>query len=66
VRYVRRADGRAAIADDMPPTVRAVHANRRRNDGLALSCPCRECVRHRGAVRGIASADGRTLVVEPA
>jgi len=71
VKYVRRADGGEAVADDMPPTARAFaflieHANRRRDDGLPLPCGCAECARHRGAVRCTASADGRTLIVEPA
>jgi hypothetical protein len=71
VKYVQRADGAEAIADDMPPTVRAVallleHANQRRDDGLDLPCPCGECLRHRDAVRCTASADGRTLIVESA
>jgi hypothetical protein len=48
VKYIRRADGRPAIADDMPPSTRAVvflieHANQRRDDGLSLPCPCVEC-----------------------
>jgi hypothetical protein len=71
VKYVQRSDGAEAIADDMPPTVRAVallleHANQRRDDGLDLPCPCDECLRHRGAVRCTSSADGRTLIVESA
>lgn len=71
MKYTARADGSPAIADDMPPTVRAVvmlleHANQRRDDGLTLPCPCRECRRHRAAVRCSASADGRTLIVESA
>jgi hypothetical protein len=71
MKYIRHVDGGRAIADDMPPVVRAVaflleHANQRRDDGLALPCPCGECERHRGAVRCTASPDGRTLIVEPA
>jgi hypothetical protein len=71
MRFIERADGGAAIADDMPPVVRAVallleHANQRRDDGLPLPCPCGECLRHRGAVRCSASPDGKTLIVEPA
>jgi hypothetical protein len=71
VKYIERADGTEAIADDMPPTTRAVvllleHANQRRDDGLPLPCPCAECFRHRGAVRCTSSADGLTLIVEPA
>lgn len=71
MKYVRCVDGREAIADDMPPVTRAVamlleHANRRRDDGLPLPCLCAECGRHRGAVRCSSSADGRTLIVEPA
>jgi hypothetical protein len=71
VKYVRRADGREVIADDMPPAARAVaflveHANRRRDDGLALPCPCGECTHHRDAVRCMSSHDGRTLIVESA
>jgi hypothetical protein len=71
VRHVQRANGGEAIADDMPPVTRAVaplleHANQRRDDGLPLPCTCGECTRHRGAVRCTASADGRTLIVEPA
>jgi hypothetical protein len=70
VKYVRRADGRDAIADDMPPATRAVlllieHANQRRDAGLSLPCRCRECVGHRGAVRCTVLADG-TLAVESA
>lgn len=69
MKYVRRTDGGEAIADDMPPTARAVlllveHANQRRDDGLPLPCPCGECVRHRDAVRCTSSPDGRTLIVE--
>jgi hypothetical protein len=71
VKYVQRADGDDAIADDMPPVVRAVallleHANQRRADGLPLPCPCIECERHRGAVRCTSSPDGRTLIIEAA
>ena len=71
MRYIERDNGAEAIADDMPPVARAVallleHANRRRDDGLPLPCPCGECLRHRGAVRCTASADGRTLIVESA
>lgn len=71
MRYIRRADGRDAIPDDMPPATRAVaflleHANQRRADGLPLPCPCAECLGHRGAVRCTKSADGQTLIVEPA
>lgn len=70
MKYITRTDGREAIADDMPPVVRAVaflleHANRRRDDGLPLPCLCVECNRHRGAVRCSSSLDGRTLIVEP-
>jgi hypothetical protein len=70
MRYVQRGDGREAIPDDMPPSTRAVaflleHANRRRDDGLSLPCPCSECVIRRGAVRCSKAADG-TLVIEPA
>jgi hypothetical protein len=70
VKYVERVDGREAIADDMPPTARAVallleHANQRRDDGLPVPCPCGECERHRSAVRCRSSADGLTLIVEP-
>ena len=69
MRYVSGADGREAIADDMPPATRAVaylieHANRRRDDGLPLPCPCSECVSYRGAVRCTKTADG-TLIIEP-
>ena len=71
MKYIERDDGTEAIADDMPPTVRAVlllleHANQRRDDGLPMPCPCGECARHRRAVRCTPSADGRTLIVEPA
>jgi hypothetical protein len=71
VRYVQRANGNEAIADDMPPAVRAVallleHANQRRDDGLPLPCHCGECERHRSAVRCMSSADGKTLIVESA
>jgi hypothetical protein len=71
VKYIQRANGADAIADDMPPATRAIallleHANQRRDDGLPLRCPCDECVRHRGAVRCTASADGLTLIVESA
>jgi hypothetical protein len=70
VKYVRLADGGEAIADDMPPTTRTVvflleHANRRRDHGLSLPCPCFECVGHRGAIRCSKLPDG-TLVIEPA
>lgn len=71
MRYICRADGGEAFLDDMPPAVRAVaflveHANQRRDDGLPLPCPCRECVWHRGAVRCTSSPDGKTLIVGPA
>jgi hypothetical protein len=71
VKYVARADGGEAVLDDMPPSARALallleHANQRRDDGLALPCPCAECQRHRGTVRCTTSADGQTLIVEPA
>jgi len=71
MRYVECTDGSEALADDMPPAARAFlllveHANQRRDDGLPLPCPCRECARHRGAVRCTSSADGRTLIVESA
>ena len=70
MRYVQQADGREAIADDMSPATRAIvflieHANRRRDDGLPLPCPCGECATRRGAVRCSKLADG-TLVIEPA
>jgi hypothetical protein len=71
VRYIRQTDGRAAIADDMPPETRAIvllleHANQRRHDGLPLPCGCAECEGHRDAVRCTSSPDDRTLIVEPA
>jgi hypothetical protein len=71
MKFVGSAAGGPAIADDMPPVIRAVallieHANQRRDDGLPLPCPCPECGRHRSAVRCTASPDGRTLIVEPA
>jgi hypothetical protein len=71
MKFIRRADGGAVVADDMPPVVRALallleHANQRRDDGLSLPCPCGECRHHRGAVRCMPSADGRMLIVEPA
>jgi hypothetical protein len=71
VKYSRRADGREAIADDMPPTTRAIvflleHANGRRDAGLALPCACAECQRHRAGLRCTTSPDGRTLIVESA
>lgn len=71
MRHVRRADGGEAIPDDMSPATRAVallleHANQRRDDQLPLPCLCSECGRHREAVRCTRSADGRTLIVEPA
>jgi len=71
MKYIERDDGTEAIADDMPPTTRAVvllleHANQRRDDGLPLPCPCVECERHRGAVRCTSSPDGRTLIIESA
>ena len=69
MKYVCRDDGTEAVADDMPPATRAIallleHANQRRDEGLALPCLCRECERHRGAVRCTSSADGRTLIIE--
>jgi len=69
LKYVSRADGTEAVLDDMPTATRAVlllveHANQRRDDGLSLPCPCRECERHRRAVRCTSSADGKTLIVE--
>jgi hypothetical protein len=69
MKYVERADGTQAVLDDMPPATRAVlllieHANQRRDEGLPVPCPCRECERHRRAVRCTSSADGKTLIVE--
>jgi hypothetical protein len=71
MRYVRSADGREAIPDDLPPSTRAVaflleHATQRREGGLPLPCPCPECLGHRATVRCTKSADGRTLIVGPA
>ena len=70
MKYLRRADGREAIPDDMPPSTRAVaflleHANQRLVDGLSLPCPCTECVSHRGGIRCTKTADG-TLVIQSA
>ena len=70
MRFIHRADGREAVADDMPPVTRAVallleHANQRRDAGLPLPCGCAECNRHRRAVRCEILADG-TLAVGPA
>jgi hypothetical protein len=69
VRFVQKADGTPAIADDMPTATRAIlllieHANQRRHDGLPGPCGCGECTRHRAAVRCTKSADGTTLIVE--
>ena len=69
MKYVERADGTEAVLDDMPPATRAVlllveHANQRRDAGLPVPCPCRECERHRRAIRCTSSADGKTLIVE--
>lgn len=69
MKYIQRDDGGEAVADDMPPVVRAVallleHASARRDAGLGLPCLCSECERHRRAVRCTSSADGRTLIVE--
>jgi hypothetical protein len=55
VKYVTRGDGAEAVLDDMSPRLRAFallleHANQRRDDGLALPCPCAECDRQREAV----------------
>jgi len=71
MKYVERVDGTEAVLDDVPPSTRAVlllveHANQRRDDGLPLPCPCRECERHRGTVRCTSSPDGRTLIIEAA
>ena len=68
MKYVTCADGSEAIADDMPPTTRAVallveHANQRRAAGLPLPCECRECARHRAAVVCSVSADGHSLII---
>jgi hypothetical protein len=68
MKYVQRADGAEAVADDMPPPVRAIallleHANGRRAAGLALPCPCGECDRHRGEVACTTSEDGLGLVI---
>jgi hypothetical protein len=70
MRFVQRADGGAAIADDMPPATRAVlflleHANGRRDGGLPLPCPCGECTKHRASVRAVVLPDG-SLAVEDA
>jgi hypothetical protein len=64
-------DGAPVIADDLPPSTRAVaflleHATQRRKGGLPLPCPCAECVGHRAAVRCTIGADGRTVIVESA
>lgn len=58
MKYVQRADGAEAVADDMPPHVRAFaflieHANQRRDDRLPLPCPCRECESNREALAGV-------------
>lgn len=58
MRYVRCRDGREAIPDDMPPSVRAFaflleHANQRRDDRLPLPCPCSECDSNRVALDGV-------------
>lgn len=67
MKYIRRADGSEAIPDDMSPLMRAVallleHANRRRDDGLPLPCPCTECKRHRGSLRCSAGLDGGVII----
>jgi hypothetical protein len=66
--YITRDNGQEAIADDMPPTVRAVallieHANRQRDNRLPLPCLCNECQRHRRYVRCTVLEDG-TLAIE--
>ena len=63
-------DGSEAIADDMPPTLRAVaflieHATQRRDAGVSLPCPCAECQHHRAAVRCSPGADGSLVVESP-
>ena len=69
VKYMRRAGGGEAIADDMPPATRAAallieHANQRRDNGLPLPCACRECEHFRGVIRCFSSRDGKTLIIE--
>jgi hypothetical protein len=68
VKYITRDNGQEAVADDMPPTVRAVallieHANRRRNNRLPLRCCCGECEHYRGHIRCTVLENG-TLAIE--
>ena len=71
MKCVRCADGRPAVADDMPPAARAIallleHVHARRGAGLPLPCPCVECARHREAIVYSRSADGTALLIEAA
>jgi len=57
MKYVHRADGTEANADDMPPLVRAFaflveHAAQRRKDGLLVPCSCDECEANRDVLDG--------------
>lgn len=47
-----------AIADDMPPHMRAIamlleHANARVDAGQSVPCPCAECQQHRASLVGV-------------
>ena len=68
MKHTRRADGTAAVADDMPPAVRVIallieHANDRLDAGLALPCPCGECAGHRESIVCTYSATDGSLVI---
>jgi hypothetical protein len=70
MKHVQRDDGREAIPDDMPPGLRAVaflleHATQRRDEGLPLPCPCRQCEGRRLGLRAVVLEDG-TLAIEEA
>jgi hypothetical protein len=57
VKYVSRADGAAAIPDDMPPLVRAFslileHCHARQDGGRGFYCSCEECARNWESLRG--------------
>ncbi len=57
MKYVSRADGAEAIADDMPPLARAFslileHCHAREDAGLGFYCSCDECARNWETLQG--------------
>ena len=77
MRWVYRGKRRGpAVADDMPPHIRAVamlleHANERIAAELPVPCPCSECRGHRHTLTGVSMEQlqreglGRWTAVNP-